>query len=235
MDYSKCKLEIDKAVSEVCVQIIKEPLSYFSEADIQQLLVEELRKVEFISKLYSTSLRKGKGSKSVYKTSLVHREYGGGDRRRIDVVVFDDSDVCEINDVKLKAGKEYLRPAYAFELGTEKTSNTYTHLQNDLRKLNNRTKGTGYIIHFYKDDTLAKTGSGTRDNTEEKIDRKFKRVFEKQPRSIKNVKILVILLRTGRNQRKMRGKCEIFNGQEWVKTNVGRNNTLRKAILKQLE
>jgi len=40
----KWKEEIDLAIVKICIQIIKEPLSYFSEADIQQLLVEELLK-----------------------------------------------------------------------------------------------------------------------------------------------------------------------------------------------
>lgn len=236
MHWSKWKVDIDRAIAEVCIQIIKEPLCYFSEADIQQLLVEELRKIEAICKSYPTSVQKGKGSKSTYKTSLVHREYGCKGGRRIDVVVMDPDDVQKIDNVNLMVGKKYLQPVYAFELGTEKTSDTFAHLQNDLRKLNEFTKGTGYLIHFYKDVTQARTGTITRDKTEEKIHRNFKQVFsEMQIQGIMDVKILAILLRTYRNQEKMRGKFEIFNGQEWIKTNVSRDAALLSSILKQLE
>ena len=235
MNWSKWESDIDRVIAEVCIQIIREPLSYFSEADIQQLLVEELRKFEPISKSYPTSVSKGKGSKSTYSTPLVHREYVGGGGTRIDVVIFDPDDVRKINNVNLMIGKQYLRPAYAFELGTEKSSNTATHFQNDLKKLSKRTKGTGYLIHFYKDITQARTGTRSRDNTEEKIYREFKQVFSaNQTHNAVNVKILAILLRTYRNQEKMRGKCEIFNGQDWVKINVSRNAAIRSAILKQL-
>jgi hypothetical protein len=231
------KTDIDKAISKVCIQIIKEPLSYFSEADIQQLLVEELRKIKPISKAYSTSVQKGKDSKSKYNTSLLHREYGGGGGTRIDIVIFDPDDVNGINNVNLTREEKYLLPMYAFELGTEKTSDTSHHFEKDLKKLSERTneKGTGYLIHFYKDVTQAPTGTKSRDKTEEKIEREFKQVFKaKQTEHITNVKILAILLRTYRNQERMRGKCEIFDGQNWIKTNVSDDDALRNAILEQL-
>jgi hypothetical protein len=235
MDCSKWKTDIDRAIAEVSIQIIREPLSYFSEADIQQLLVEELRKIKPISKSYPTSVPKGKGSKGTYRTHLVHREYGGGGGTRIDVVIFDPDDVKKINNVNLTVGKQYLYPVYAFELGTEKMSDTSAHFQNDMKKLGNHTKGTGYLIHFYKDVTQARTGTRSRNNTEAKIFGKFKHVFGvTQTKQMTDVKILAILLRTYRNQEKMRGKCEIFNGQDWIKTNINNNETLRNAILKQL-
>jgi len=135
------KTEIDRAIADMCIQIIKEPLSYFSEADIQQLLVEELRKIEPLSKSYPTSVHKGKDSKGVYKTSLLHREYGGGDSTRIDVVVFDPVDVKKIDKVNLQVKERgYLLPVHAFELGTEKTSDTSDHFTKDLKKLSKGTK-----------------------------------------------------------------------------------------------
>ena len=73
MDWIKLKQDIDEAAADVCIQIIKEPLSYFSEADIQQSLVEGLRKIEPLKKSYPTSVHKGKKSKGRYKTSLVLR------------------------------------------------------------------------------------------------------------------------------------------------------------------
>lgn len=243
------KEDIDEAVADVCIQIIKEPLSYFSEADIQQLLVEELRKIETISKLYPTSVRKGKDSKGTFSTSLLHREYGGGGGTRIDAVIFDPDDVKKINDPKLKTNKKYLDSVYAFELGTEKTSDAFKHVKNDLGKLSKCVKkknGAGYLIHFYKDNTQARTGTNRRKNTEEKIERVFKQAFNdidmiskqaigtEQINKYANVKILAILLRTYRDQKKMRGKCRIFNGQKWMPTNISRDDLLRKSILKQL-
>jgi len=232
------KEDIDEAVADVCIQIIKEPLSYFSEADIQQLLVEELRKIETISKLYPTSVRKGKDSKGTFSTSLLYREYGGGGGRRIDIVIFDPEDVGEINDVNLRKDQAYLRPLYSFELGTEKTSDTAAHVNNDLAKLQS-TKGTGYLIHFYKDVTQAPTGTKSREKTEVKIKNDYKQVFQTiQVERFTNVKILAILLRTYRDQKKMRGKCMIFDRQKqkWMPpTNISRDGDLRNAIQNQLK
>jgi len=235
--FEKWKKDINKAIANVCIRIIKEPLLYFSEADIQVLLVEEIRKIRPINKTYPTSVRKGKASKGTYHTSLVHREYGGGEGTRLDVVVFDPDDVARIDNVNLKIGKDYLKPAYAFELGTEKTSDAAGHLENDLKKLRERTKtkGKGYIIHIYKDVTQSRTGTRSRQKTEEKIEEQFKKAFS-TGRSIKatNIKILAILLRTYRDQTKMRGKCEIFDGNKWVKVNISRETSLRDAIMERL-
>lgn len=234
---TKWKTEIDQAIASVCIRIIKEPLSYFSEADIQQLLVEELRKIKPISKNYPTSVQKGKDAKSTYRTSLLHREYGGGGGTRIDVVIFDPDDVKAIDNVNLMSKGQYLKPAYAFELGTEKSADTLSHFNNDLKKLTESVvdkKGTGYLIHIYKDVTQAKKGTKAHAKTEDKIATTFKQVFTKADQ-MQNQKILAILLRTYKNQKKMCGKCEIFNGQGWIKTNVSRDDALRKAILKQLE
>jgi len=233
--YVEWKPGVDSAVVNVCCRIITEPLLYFSEADIQQLLVEELHRVPPLSKTYPTSVRKGKDSKGRYQTSLVHREYGGGGGTRIDVVLFDPDDVAEIDHVNLTIGKEYLSPAYAFELGTEKTLNASAHLSSDVDKLRRRIKGTGYIIHFYKDVTQARTGTRSREKTEDRIDKLFKQVFmARRTQRIPKIKILAILLRTYRNQPKMCGKCEIFDGEKWRKVNISSNTALQHMIRRQL-
>ena len=92
-----------------------------------------------------------------------------------------------------------------------------------------------YLVHFYKDVTQAATGTKSRDRAEERIQRCFKDAFEDL--SIEEqgkVKVLAILLRTYRNQTKMRGKCEIFNGEHWVQINVSRDQELKDAVLEQL-
>ena len=238
MELKKCtkwKHDIDRAIVNVCLRIIKEPLLYFSEADVQVLLVEELRKIGPIGKTYPTSVQRGKGSKGKYRTSLIHREYGGGGGTRLDVVVFDPDDVAQIDSVNLTSRKKYLKPAFAFELGTEKTSDARGHLESDFKKLSKRTKEIGYIIHIYKDVTQARTGTRSRHNTDDKIQRKFRDAFQgEQESQAPNIKILAILLRTYRNQAKMRGKCEILVRRKWGKVNVTRDDPIRSAIMAQL-
>lgn len=233
------KKEIDKRIADTCIEIIQEPLLYFSEADIQQLLAESLRKIDEIRDYYETSVHKGKGSKSFYKTGLLHREYGGGGGTRIDIVVFEEEEVAQIDRVNLQKnnGRYYLQPRFAFELGTEKTVDTSTHFNNDLKKLSN-AKETGYLIHIFKDVTQARSNTKTRENTEDKIERDFKSVFENANANTipNNVKILAILLRTYRNQKRMRGKCEIFNRRNgnWEQVNITKKDDLKKAIIAQL-
>ena len=230
------KDDIDNAIAETCIKIIQEPLLYFSEADVQQLLTEELRKIKVLKKLYNTLVYKGKGSKDIYKTSRLHREYGGGKGRRIDIVILSEDGIKKINDPNLTMGKKYLDSEFAFEIGTEKTRNIKKHLVNDIDKLNN-VRSTGYIIHIYKDRTKSATGTGRRNNTVEKIKSGFKNAFESN--SCKNVRIrkLAILLSPFKNQELTKGKCEIFNVSscKWEKVNVGSDDNLRKKIIAQLK
>jgi len=125
------KDDINNAIAETCIEIIQEPLLYFSEADIQQLLTEKLKKIKALKKTYPTSIHRGKNSEGIYKTSLLHREYGGGAGTRIDIVIFSENDVKQIDNPNLKKGKNYIYPEFAFELGTEKTINIGKHLVND--------------------------------------------------------------------------------------------------------
>lgn len=230
------KDDIDNAIVETCIKIIQEPLLYFSEADIQQLLTEELKKIGALRKFYPTLIHKGKKSKSTYKTSLLHREYGGGGGTRIDIVIFSENDVKQIDDLNLKIGKTYITPEFAFELGTEKTINIGKHLINDIKKLD-KVRNTGYIIHIYKDRTKSVTGTKLRKNTKDKIIRNFKSVFEKNKCSNGNIKKLAILLNPFKDQELTKGKCEIFNGSnyKWEKVNVAYDNNLRDKIIDQLK
>ena len=226
------KPQIDKAVADVCVDLVREPLLHFSEADVQQLLTERLRMIEPLSRLYPTTIRKGRGSKGVYHTSLIHREYGGGNRTRIDVAVFGPADLAQIDDPNLTCRGRYLRPAYTFEIGTEKTSDTRRHLESDLKKLAARSQGTGYAIHIFRDTTRAPSGTGSRERTDARLERDFKNVIaEVAPHAPANVKVVPVLIRIGRNQARTRGKCEIFDGNRWRKVNVGSRTALGTAVL----
>lgn len=233
MNCTISKDDIDNAIAKTCIEIIQEPLLYFSEADIQQLLVEELRKIEAFKELYQTLIHKGKNSKSFYKTSLLHREYGGGGGTRIDIVIFSENDVKKIDDLNLKIGNKYVKPEFAFELGTEKTINIKKHLINDVKKLS-KVRKTGYIIHIYTDRTKSPTGTGRRNNTVEKIKNDFKIVFKNNKCTNVKIKKLAILLSPFKEQTLTRGKCEIFNGKIWEKVNVAYDNNLREKIIDQL-
>ena len=228
------KDDIDNAIAKACIEIIQEPLIYFSEADIQQLFAEELKKIEALKEPYQTLIHKGKNSKSIYKTSLLHREYGGGAGTRIDIVIFSENDVKKIDDLNLKIGNKYITPEFAFELGTEKTINIKKHMGNDIKKLNN-VKNTGYIIHIYKDRTKSPTGTRKRDNTVEKIRNDFKIVFKNNKCTNVKIKKLAILLSPFKEQTLTRGKCEIFNGNRWEKVNVNDKSAMRKKITDQLD
>jgi hypothetical protein len=230
------KSDIDNAIADVCAQIIYEPMLYFSEADVQQMLVNTLKDVDSLIATVATSIPRGQGSKGKYRTQLVHREYGAGEGRRVDVVIFDPDDAAKINNTNLTIGRTYLKPLFAFEVGTEKTSDTATHLKNDLNKLRG-IKGSGYIIHFFRDTTRAPTGSASRHRTEEKIEQSFRVAFNSVRAEIAaNIRILAVLLRTGRKQARILGKCEIFDQQNgvWNKVNVKKSNQLKEAVRKQL-
>lgn len=227
------KNDINNAIVETCIKIIQEPLLYFSEADIQQLLTERLKKIGALKKPYPTLIHRGNNSKGFYKTSLLHREYGGGRGRRIDIVIFSKNDVKQIDDLNLTIGKKYLYPDFAFELGTEKTTNIKKHLENDIKKLEN-VKNTGYIIHIYKDITVSATGTGRRNNTVKKIKSGFKNAFESNKCPNGKIKKLAILLSPFKDQTLTRGKCKIFNGKIWEKVNVAKEDKLREKIIDQL-
>lgn len=227
------KKDIDKAIIEVCWRIIREPLLYFSEADVQQMLVEELHGIDSLANTYETQVPKGEGSKAMYKTSLVHREYGAGEGQRFDVVIFDPNDVRLIDHENLMINGDYLEPAYAFELGTEKTAKVGDHLDRDIKKLKARAEKMicGYLIYLYKDTAKTERGKHAHEETNKKIEDQFKNVVKNKANGLpKNIKMLAILIRTAKNQPRFLGKCEIFNGTMWEQKNVGKKNDIRDAL-----
>ena len=56
------KLQIDDKIAEFCCKIIRNPLLYFSESDLQQLLTEELRKITLLKELCNTNVNRGPNS-----------------------------------------------------------------------------------------------------------------------------------------------------------------------------
>lgn len=232
------KKQIDEAVAEFCADVIQEPLLHFSEADLQQLLAERLRQIPCLRRPVKTEVRRGLESASFYSTSLVHREYGAGENRRADIVVFDREDALKINrtnlDVQAGPGRKprYVDCRFVFELGTEKTSNTHEHLEKDLPKVE-AAKSCGYIIHFYRDPTKS-TSAGFRGATEKKIQVSFREPVQNAWRlKMPQTRILAVLIRTERAAKKMCGKCEICIGPtevDWRKVNVGNRNNITAAV-----
>ena len=111
-------MRVNDVIARFCQDVVSEPLCFFSEADLQGILFAKLL-MEFPEQI-ETSCSRGPDSKGKYKTGLVHREYGAGEGRRIDISIFDPKDVANIDEAGLKTGGEYIKPRFAIELGTEK-------------------------------------------------------------------------------------------------------------------
>ncbi len=146
---------VNDVIARFCQDVIAEPLCFFSEADLQGMLFARLS-MEFPEQI-ETSCSRGPDSKGKYKTGLVHREYGAGGGRRIDISVFDPEDVARIDEAGLKTAGSYMKPRFAIELGTEKSLDTAGHIGRDLAKLANTTE-RGYLIHFFRDTSRAAVG-----------------------------------------------------------------------------
>jgi len=234
------KENVDNAVIEFCKEVIKEPLLHFSESDLHVLLIEKLyEEIPLLQKKkYDTSVHRGKNSKTYYKTRLIHKEYGGGEKTRIDISIFDENDVKKINNPNLQENHHYLDPCYAFELGTEKIGEKITedHVESDFNKLTNKTKECGYLIHIFRDNTRSALNTQTSENTERKLE-KFKSIFSGEKiTNQKKVKVIAILLRPFKNEQKTWGKCTIFdkNNLKWKPIGIENKLEIEKILKKQL-
>ena len=220
---------LNRVISRFCANVATEPLSFFSEADLQGMLYSKL--VTEFPDSANTAYKRGPGSQGTYATGLVHREYGAGKNRRIDITLFDPEVIATIDNPHLKTGRKYLKPRFAVELGTEKTIDTAGHIERDLSKLSKATE-RGYLIHFFRDVTQADTGTKRRADTEEKL----RRIFKRPVRSAQipdNVVALFFLLRLAHSHKKIVGKCELFVPKtgNWEKVNLQR---VRGEVLKRL-
>jgi hypothetical protein len=205
-------------IAQFCHDVVVEPLCFFSEADLQGMLFTKLS-MEFPHQL-ETSYARGPDSKRKYKTGLVHREYGAGGGRRIDISVFHRSDVSRIDEPNLKIAGKYIKPRFAIELGTEKSLDTAGHISRDLAKLANATE-RGYLLHFFRDTSRAAVGTGRRENKERSLELKFRNPVNKAEIP-QNVRSLFFLIRVARRQKRIWGKCEMYlpDKEEWQKINL---------------
>lgn len=212
------KIDVNEAVVEFCIDVIKNPLMYFNESDLHLLLCNkinskfnnELRKNEFDTDLKPIL----NDSNSKYETCLLHLEYGVNEGRAMDIVILDEADIKNINHYNLqhKDGSdiEYLKPKFGFELGTEKIGldkdNIKKHIENDTKKL--EKCGNGYLIHIIRD-----TNQGEQDDKKKLLEDRFKNPIKETYGKLLKIKspirIIAILIYLFR--KKSETRCEIFN------------------------
>jgi hypothetical protein len=227
--------EIDDIIADFCSQVIREPLCFFSEADLQGLLFAKL--LDRFPRQFDTGVKRGPVSKGRYRTGRVHREYGAGERHRMDIVIFPVEKIPAIDSPNLQVGRKYLQPVVGIELGTEKTKDSKAHLKNDVKKLKNVSK-RGYLIHFFRDTTSADVGTKSREETEKKIRRILRVPFEShhlKPAERARIKVLCFVLRLSRRHRKIWGKCEVFDphNKVWMKVNLRRAREEIRILLRK--
>ena len=218
--------KIAKVVSFVC----RNPLVFVSETDIHALMMKALMEIKCFDPFnekykYETNVTIGRNirgdvSKRMYRTMLVHREYGHKNkpRARSDIVIFDKQGVKSIDDpINLKNGDEYLTPKYIFEFGTDKSAGSDSvyenHLKNDFGKLSEcDDKGKGFLIHIHRNYT--RSGPGTRNfmNNEKKFKR-YEKITTKVWNKCRNkkLKVLVFFVQIGVPDYYTPSKVQMFN------------------------
>lgn len=222
---------VNLTVAKFCENVVNEPLCYFSEADMQVVLSGMLR--EQFSKLHRTSVKCGprndERSKATYRTTLVHNEYGAEKKRRMDIAILDHKDVKVISDSRLRMDSKYLKPRFGIELGTEFVTDTAKHLKDDVSKLRDQITECGYVIHFYRDVTLADNGTLRRETKEKRLSENFRQHFE-DALVPDNIRVLAFLIRTGRSNKRVRGKCELLDVgcKNWRRINL--RNVANKVV-----
>lgn len=138
--------------------INKTPYIFNTESDIKCLVYLEL--IKEYKKKYSTSIPV-LGNEKPYKTNLVHTEYFGGDKSRIDVVVFDEKETKEINlpylcikvkntESKLRYRPVKLKDAIEIKIiggkGSESLRNSIEKDLNKLIKIENKPDKAHFML-----------------------------------------------------------------------------------------
>jgi hypothetical protein len=253
---------VSQAVTATCLKVLLRPLIYFSEADIQQLLVEELRHafrnqkgLPGRGKDLPTKVKKGFGAKGEgYKTSLIHREYGGGGRKRIDVVVFHPDEIRLIDNANLTRKSRYLKAFFAFELGTEKSATSKDkaadHFLKDLEKLKDRCRrgeedqwlpnGTGYVLQFYKYDArtqkYARADAKARKtlNKIKETRQAIKETWHNWHDGSDDIRVVAISINLGTKDRNNKGKCRLLGKDRWDEIGIKDEHRWAEAILENV-
>jgi len=94
-----------KAISSSLEFILTNPAIFFSEADVQAILYKKISDIPEYASLHDTACsiglnQFGDPSGSMYKTNLLHREYGVNDGKgsRVDIAILNPSDISNITD-----------------------------------------------------------------------------------------------------------------------------------------
>jgi len=203
---------VESQIALLCSEAINEPLTYFSEADLQSRLFQMLS--DKYPALCRTGYTRGVGKTSApFRTRLVHREYGAGGQQRIDLVILDPDSVKAVDNPFLKkTGGGYVKPRYAIELGTEKSGDSLNHLLSDIKKVS-AASDRGYVVHLFRDVSVADSGTRRRQNTEERVIGHFRLAVEQAYQAIKNrenVALLAFVVRVRRRNRDLWGRCQMF-------------------------
>jgi hypothetical protein len=206
--------KIIQSIASVCQHAAKQPMCFFSEADLQAQLYEKIHQA--IPEDYPTGVSisgDGSGSK-MYKTSQVHREYGAGFGRRYDLVVFTPEEIASMNDSnltqQLEEGTSYVTPSFAIEMGTEKSGDSAVHVENDLEKLK-QAKQRGFLIHIFRDTVSAPRGSQSWLNRDERIIAPFRKSIAWGDECVdKKIVVIALLLILGIRNRPSGPRCQIF-------------------------
>lgn len=227
----RLKEEIYKKVAEVIHFVCNNPLVFFSETDIHTLTMRKLMKINEFNPfndnkpgLIPTGCtiglnRNKKQSPKKYVTMLPHTEYGNNAKKaeRSDIVIFDKEDVSNIIDTT-KLGRKgtkkndtvYLKPAYIFEFGTEKSAGTKekykAHLKRDIRKIR-RSKINGFLIHIHRNHSKQKDTKNKIKLTDYK--EITKRIWETHKNE--NIKFLVFFIEIGTSKKRLWGKVQMFD------------------------
>lgn len=226
MDFDR----INWAICDFCTDIIREPLLFFSESDLKCLLFQYLS--EKVPDKHMTSYDRGANSKSKYRTTQIHTEYGLNldSAYRVDLVLFDDKKIISIDSPNLTSNSKYLEPDIGIELGTHKIVDFRTHLKNDIYKLSNINKG--YLIYMLREETKSIPTSKIGGSTLSWIDDNITCMIQKQ--SIPDNIIPLIFLIRIQKKSKIWGKCSYFDFQknDWEYLPLDTlNETIRKITM----
>jgi len=242
--------EITEKLVDVLTFVCENPLVFVSETDIHSIVFSELmniKELHYKEGLQETQCTIGKNNVGVpsdrmYKTMLIHKEYGHHNINyaRSDIAIFSPESVSEIKDplnlrkVKNKSG--YLSPDFIIEFGTEKAANSaevfQNHLTKDIEKLKN-SKKQGFLIHIQRNCITDANKKKNKEKYEE-----YSKIFNQKYSEVCDanlpIKMLYILLEVGNAKRTIfkEGKYKFFNGES-----VGAENkqSIRQTIKKILE
>lgn len=151
-------------------------------------------------------------------TSQVHREYGAGDGRRLDLVVLPADQLENADRFYKGTDHRHVHPEFGFEFGTEKIGDdALAHVGRDLEKL--QDCGRGYLVHVFRDMAVADTGTKSRKKTQARLDR----VFCDGARGLvvpPNVAVVLMVVGVARTEKKVRGRCRLLIAKKWRPVNA---------------